>query len=299
MTPTQLRYFLAVAEELHFGRAAQRVHIEQSPLSRQIKQLEEQLGVTLFLRASHRVELTDAGRALVPEAQAILEANERAKQAVRKAQEGVVGLLSVCHTHLAIYTALPKVIAEYRRRYPQVAVTLRDNLLTPYQINLLQERRIDIGVVRPPVRQHGIAMLTLSQDELVVVLPQDHPLASARAVRMQDLREEPFVCFERTLDSALQTLILRAAQDSGYQPRIAQEVSDIPTMLSLVAAGIGVALAPASARNVRYRGIAFRQIHGGGPPLEMSLAWNTEVSSRPRDAFIELAKDFLAESSVT
>lgn len=292
----QLRYFLAVAQELHFGRAAERAHIEQSPLSRQIKLLEEELGVALFLRIKHRVELTDAGRALVPEAQAILEATERARRSVLQAQEGMTGRLTIGYTHLAIYTQLPKVLVEYRRRYPRVELVLRDNILTPEQIDLLAENRIDLGVLRPPVRSSGIGLLTLLQENLVIAIADGHPLAERKTVTMAELAEEPFICFERTLDSALQTLILRAGQDSGVQPRIVQEVGDIPTMLALVAAGMGIALVPSSARHIRYKGVAFRRIDGGGPALEMALAWNKHTDSKLRNSFIATANDVLAQS---
>lgn len=295
MKLTQLRYFLAVAQELHFGRAAERANIEQSPLSRQIKQLEEELGVALFLRVKHRVELTEAGRALVPEAQAILEATERARRSVQQAQEGMMGRLTIGYTHLAIYTLLPRILAEYRRRYPRVELVLRDNILTPEQIELLSENRIDLGVVRPPVRSSGIGLLTLLQESLVIALANDHPLAACKSITIKKLADEPFVCFERTLNSALQTLILRAGQDSGFQPRIAQEVGDIPTMLALVAAGMGIALVPSSARHIRYRGVVFRRIVGGGPALEMSLAWNKHADSKLRSSFIATAHDVLAQ----
>jgi len=293
---TQLRYFLAVAQELHFGRAAERAHIEQSPLSRQIRLLEDELGVALFLRIRHRVELTEAGRALVPEAQAILEATERARRSVLQAQEGMMGRLTVGYTHLAIYTLLPRVLVEYRRRYPRVELVLRDNILTPEQIDLLSENRIDLGVVRPPVRNSGIGLLTLLRENLVIALADDHPLAACKSVTMAQLADASFVCFERTLDSALQTLILRAGQESGFQPRIVQEVGDIPTMLALVAAGMGIALVPSSARHVRYKGVVFRRMVGGGPALEMALAWNKHTDSRLRSSFVATANEVLAQS---
>jgi DNA-binding transcriptional LysR family regulator len=293
----QLRYFLAVAQELHFGRAAERAHIEQSPLSRQIRQLEAELGVTLFLRNKHRVELTDAGRALLPEAQAILDATEHARRAVLRAEEGMIGRLTIAYTNLAMYSAFPRILAEYRRQYPQVEVELRDSVLTPAQIDALVERRVDIGVLRPPVQQKEIGLLTVAHERLIAALPAGHPLAECDRVAMRDLAQENFISFDRRLNSALQTLVLRMCQDAGFQPHIYQAVGDIPSMLALVSAGMGVALVPSLARNMGLKGIRFRPIQGGGPPLEVALAWNTEVGSRIRDGFIELARKVLAKQS--
>lgn len=291
----QLRYFLAVAQELHFGRAAERAHIEQSPLSRQIRQLEAELGVTLFLRNKHRVELTDAGRALLPEAQAILDATEHARRAVLRAEEGMIGRLTIAYTNLAMYSPFPRILAEYRRQYPQVEVELRDSVLTPAQIDALVERRVDLGVLRPPVRDKEIGLLTVAHEKLIAALPVGHRLAARDRIAMQDLAQENFISFDRKLNSALQTLVLRMCQDAGFQPNIHQAVGDIPSMLALVSAGMGVALVPSLARNMGLKGIRFRQIVGGGPPLEMALAWNTEVGSRIRDGFLEVARRVLTE----
>lgn len=291
----QLRYFLAVAQELHFGRAAERAHIAQSPLSRQIKQLEDGLGVTLFRRTKHRVELTDAGRALIPEAQAILAATEQAQRSVLRAEEGMVGRLTVGYTSSAIHAAFPEILLEYRRQYPRVELVLRDNILTPGQIDALVDKRMDLGFLRPPVRDAEIGLLTIARERLIVALPGEHPLAACGRIDMKDLAGEPFICFSRTLDSALQTLILRICQDAGFQPRIFQEVGDIPTMLALVSIGMGVALVPSSSRSMRVKGAVFRNIAGGGPPLEIALAWNRNIESAIRDGFINVSRTVLAE----
>jgi DNA-binding transcriptional LysR family regulator len=291
----QLRYFLAVAQELHFGRAAERAHIAQSPLSRQIKQLEDGLGVTLFRRTKHRVELTDAGCALIPEAQAILAATEQARRSVLRAEEGMFGRLTVGYTNSAIYTALPKIIVEYRRQYPRVELILRDNILTPNQIEDLQDKRMDLGFLRPPVRGADISLLTIARERLIVALPDEHPLASHGRIEVNDLATESFICFSRTLDSALQTLIVRICQDAGFQPRIIQEVGDIPTMIALVASGMGISLVPSSARGIRMKGVVFRNIAGGGPPLEIALAWNRSVESPIRDGFINVSRSVLQD----
>jgi DNA-binding transcriptional LysR family regulator len=291
----QLRYFLAVAQELHFGRAAERAHIAQSPLSRQIKQLEDALGVTLFKRTKHRVELTSAGRALIPDAKAILAATEQARRSVVRAEAGMVGQLTIGYTNTAVYTALPKILVEYRRQYPGVELILRDGLLTPMQLQALRDKQLDLGFLRPPVEGAEIGLLTIARERLVVALPDRHPLAGETRISLKDLAAEEFIVFSRNLYSSLPTLVLRLCQDAGFQPKIAQEVGDTPTMIMLVSHGLGVALVPASSRHLRLKGVVFRNLAGGGPPLEIALAWNRDIESSIRDGFVSVAKAVLED----
>lgn len=289
----QLRYFLAVAQELHFGRAAERVHIAQSPLSRQIKQLEDELGAPLFIRNKHRIELSDAGRALIPEVEAILKATGQMRNSVLRSQQGMVGKLIIGYTNSAIYTDLPRILMTYRQSYPLVELVLRDNLLTPMQIDELEERRLDIGFLRPPTRSPNIELLTITRERLIVALPTAHPLAGTTRVDLSSLRDDSFICFSRSLDSALQTQVFRSCQDAGFSARVVQEVGDIPSMLMLVSSGMGVALVPSCAKNMRLQGVVFRPLLGGGPQLEMALAWNRSQQSALTEGFIRVARSIL------
>jgi DNA-binding transcriptional LysR family regulator len=289
----QLRYFLAVAQELHFGRAAERVHIAQSPLSRQIKQLEEELGAPLFIRNKHRVELSEAGKALIPEAESILSATGRIRNTILRAQEGMIGKLIIGYTNSAIYSDLPRILMVYRHKFPLVEIVLRDNLLTPTQIEELDERRIDIGVLRPPTRSPNIELLTITRERLIVALPTSHPLANQKQIDLSLLKGDGFICFSRSLDSALQTQIFRSCQDAGFSAQVIQEVGDIPSMLMLVSSGMGVALVPASAKNMKFKGITFRSLAGGGPQLELALAWNRDQHSTLVDGFIKTTRETL------
>ncbi|RTZ43202.1 LysR family transcriptional regulator [Candidimonas sp. SYP-B2681] len=292
----QLRYFLAVAQELHFGRAAERAHIAQSPLSRQIKQLEDDLGVVLFDRTKHRVELSSAGRALIPEAKAILAATEQARRSVVNAEAGIVGRLTIGFTNSVIYTALPKILVAYRNQFPNVELTLRDSLLTPMQISALMDKQLDLGFLRPPIMGSDLDLLTVARERLVVALPSGHRLTARSRIKLEDLAEDQFIVFARTLGSALPTMILRVCHDAGFHPRIVQEAGDISTMIMLVSAGMGVSLVPSSWRNMRLKGVVFRQIAGGGPMLELALAWNRTTESAARDQFINVAKEVLISS---
>jgi len=290
----QLRYFLAVAQELHFGRAAERVHIAQSPLSRQIKQLEEQLGVTLFRRTKRQVELTEAGLALVTEAQAIIEATEQARRTVINADAGMIGRLRIGFTSSAVYTVLPQILFAYRSRHPQVELVLRDSALTSVQVAGLLDKSIDIGFLRPPVGDAAIGLIPIAREQLVVALPATHPLAENATVDIQTLAQESFIVFPRNVDSSLSTLIYRTCLDAGFQLRIIQEARDIPTMIMLVAGGIGISLVPSSARSMGVRGVVFRNISGIDPQLEIALGWNSDVDSAVRDRFLEVAREVLA-----
>lgn len=288
-----LRYFLAVAQELHFGRAAERAHIAQSPLSRQIKLLEDSLGVLLFRRTRHKVELTDAGRALVVEAQAILAATEQARRSVLRAEEGLVGRLVIGYTNTAIYSNFPKILMAYRHQFPKVELVLQDSMLTPMQIDALIDKRMDIGCLRPPVQSPDIELLNVAHERLVLALPASHPLASLARINLKDLAQESFICFSRSLSSSLQTLVFQTCQNAGFQARVVQEVGDIPTMLMLVSCGMGVALVPSSSRSIRMNGLVLRNLVGGGPQLELALGWNAGVESVIRDGFVDVARSFV------
>ncbi len=284
----QLRYFLALAQELHFGRAAEKVHIAQSPLSRQIKQLEDSLGVMLFRRTRHHVELTPAGRAFIPQARAVLAATDLARSAARQADAGMSGRISIGYTNSAIYTSFPEILVRYRRTYPQVQVQLFDSMLTPMQLDALVDRQLDLG-------HSVIETLVIASQRLMVALPAGHAMACCDEIDLAQLAGQPFVMFSRGLDSALATTMMRVCHDAGFHPDIVQEVGDIPTMITLVAHGLGVALVPSSASHMEIKGAVFRSIKGGGPVLEMAMAWNRNIESAQRDRFVEMARLVLTE----
>jgi len=293
----QLRYFLAVAEELHFGRAAERVFIAQSPLSRQIRQLEQELGVQLFRRTKRSVELTDAGRAFVPEVEAIFAGIVSARHAALGAHHGRVGRLTIGFTDSAMYTAFPHILRAFTRAYPQVKLTLKDHVLTPDQVTALLGRRMDIGLLRPPIGHHDIELLPIARERIMMALPSDHPLSRRQGLRLVDLAHQPFITFARTIDSSLSTAILSLCHERGFQPNVVQEVQDVPTMVMLAASGVGVALVPSSARLMLPDGAVLRDLDGDVAQLTISLAWNRGVHSAVRDAFVRVASEVVAEIS--
>lgn len=289
----QLRYFLAVAEELHFGKAAERVCIAQSPLSRQIKQLEDELGVQLFLRTKRSVHLTDAGRALIPEAEGILGATRRAKETAVGAQQGRIGRLTIGFTQSVIYTPFSRVLRQFSSTAPCVELNFREHMLTPEQVLALTASRMDLGVLRPPVSSANIELLPVMQEKFVVAVHEGSALARKAAIALSDLTHEPFVTFSKSIDSSLSAAMLSLCHGTGFQPRIAQETKEVATIVMLVASGLGVALVPASADAIHQAGVAFRPLAGESPTLTVALAWKRNTRSAIRDAFIAVAREMV------
>jgi DNA-binding transcriptional LysR family regulator len=281
-----LRYFVAVAEELHFGRAAQRLHMAQPPLSQQIKRLEEELGVELLHRTKRRVALTEAGEAFLREASLALSKVEEAAEAARRAGRGETGTLSVGFVGSAAYEVLPGVLKAFRGRYPDVEVRLEE-LTTAQQVRALGEGRIEVGFVRPPVGEEGLAARTVLREPLVAVLPGDHPLSEQGAVPLGALAEEPFVMSPRRLGPSFYDRIVDACREAGFSPRVVQEAVQMQTIIGIVAAGIGVALVPASERNLARKGVVYKSIRGKRPEVEMAVVWRPEEPSAVLRAFLD------------
>lgn len=291
----QLRYFVAVAEELHFHRASRRLHMAQSPLSRQVKQLEDDLGVKLLHRTNRRVALTQAGALFLEEARAVLAATERARRTASRAEAGKLGRLSLGFTNFAAYTIFPTLLRRYRTSFPDIELSLEMNALTPWQVDALGSGELDVGVIRPPLDQGELALLPISRDSLVVALPADHALAAHDAIAARDLADLPFVMFSRKIGSSLSEAIVGTCRDAGFDPRIAHEVGDIATILLLVSAGEGVSLVPGLSRKFGLADVAFRPLKDASPDLTIALAWNAATASPVRDAFVDLARSVAAE----
>jgi DNA-binding transcriptional LysR family regulator len=288
-----LRYFLAVADELHFGRAAARLHISQPPLSQQIRQLERELGFDLFARTGRRVRLTDAGRAFRDEARSILARVDEAAAAARRVAEGHSGELAVGFVASATYAVLPRLYRRFRERHPEVALTLAE-LSTAEQVQALRAGRIQVGLARPPFDAGDLAVEPLAEEPLVVALPSRHPLAAARAVALRSLARERFVLFPRQPRPGWIDVVQGACAEAGFRPAVAQEVLELSTAVTLVAAGIGVCLVPASARALRLSGVAWRPLRAPAPSTRL-LALRRADEPRPVvERFLEVAREVVA-----
>lgn len=283
-----LVYFVTVAEERHFGRAAQRLQMTQPPLSQQIRQLEEELGVTLLLRSARRVELTPAGEVFLTEARKALEQVERAEDAAKRAGRGELGRLRVGFVGSATYDVLPAVLREFRAQRPGVDVVLQE-LSTPQQEEALLAGGIDVGFVRPPLTSGQLEVAVVHTSPCVIAMPARHPLAAADGITLTDLAGVPFVMLARTTWAGLYDTVLGLCRANGFSPRIQQEAREFQTVIGLVAGGLGVAVVPASARNLHSRDVVYKEIPGM-PTAEMGVAWRKGDVSPVLTSFLAVAR---------
>ncbi|EYF05175.1 LysR substrate-binding domain-containing protein [Chondromyces apiculatus] len=282
-----LRYFMAVAEELHFGRAAQRLHIAQPPLSRQIQDLEAELGITLFDRSPRGVELTHAGTVFLGHVRRVFGALDLAVHDARRASAGETGRVVVGYLSSLTYTGIVDLVRAYRDRFPTVDIALRE--MSPQeQIDALKEGRIDVGFVRAPLDEAAITHACMRSEELVVALPIDHPLAAWKRIPVAMLSREPFVTFPRHRGPGFFDQIIALCHAAGFSPRIVQEAPqiDIP---SLVAAGFGISILPESIREMGRRGIVLRPLVGG-PRTSLLMVWRSNDVAPAVTGFVDFAR---------
>ncbi len=297
-----LRYFVAVAEELHFHRAATRLHISQPPLSQQIRALERELGVTLLARNRRRVALTTAGAAFLVDARGILAAVERASDRARGIARGSLGTLSIGFVGSAMFSpTLPNILREFRKDHPNVGLVLRE-LPTTLQLAALVAGELDIGVIRGPVDPDELdgqlELMTIQRERLVAALPSDHRLATRRRIRAEDLRGESFVILTRREAPGLYAGLAAAMGDAGGLPEDVLEVAEMQTIISLVAGGFGVSLVPASVGQVERSGVAFLPLAGSTPTIELEIAWRPGGTDSPvRSEFLSLIRPRPGERS--
>jgi len=284
-----LRYFITVAEELHFGRAAQRLHIAQPPLSQQIRQLEEELGVVLFHRTKRSVQLTDAGQVFLEEAKQVLIQAAQAVQAAQRASRGEIGQLVVSFVSSAAYNVLPKILQAFRARFPEVNLALHE-LTTDKQLQGLRDGWIDVGFLRPPIEDDTLSLATIFQESLVVALPEIHPLSRQPQVPLKALINEFFILFPRPLGPKLYDQIVGLCQQAGFSPNVVQEAIQMQTIVSLVAAEIGIALVPASVQNLQRRGVIYKAIQEATPKAEIAVIWRSNDLSSVLHQFLSVVR---------
>ena len=287
-----LRYFVAIGEELNFTRAAERLRIAQPPLSQQIRQLEQELGVTLLQRNSRPVRLTEAGELLLARARALLAELEITVADVRRIGRGQAGKLNIGFVGSAMFVGLPDVIGAYRERCPDVELAL-DEMLAAEIAEALQRRRIDVGFTRPPLPpEAGLAQRVILEEPYVAALPRAHPLAKSRAIGLAELSEDAFVLYPSRPEPSVTGLIVAACQAAGFTPRLAQEVLHLQTTIGLVAAGVGVSLVPeAAARAQGGRGVSYVPLAPPGMIGPLAIAWREEDASPALQGFLALAAD--------
>ncbi|HMP74060.1 MAG TPA: LysR substrate-binding domain-containing protein [Kiritimatiellia bacterium] len=283
-----MRYVLAVAEELHFGRAARRLHIAQPPLSQQIKALEEELGAALFVRTRRKVELTEAGRLFVEEARATLAQAERARSVIRAAAEGRRGRLAIGYVTSAAQSILPAAIRAYVRDYPETELSLRE-MKPSEQLIALERREIELGLLRPPVTEPGLSVRVIMNEPLWVAIPRAHPLARRPRIVLADLQSQPLILFPRRHGPGLYDVIHQACHNAGFTPAPVYEPNEMQSLLTHVAAGLGISIIPASASQLHRKDIRYRPLHRNPLSIALAAIWPESTPSIPRDRFLEYA----------
>ena len=271
----------------------------QPPLSQQIMQLEREIGALLFSRVKKRVSLTAAGAVFLVEAKRTLVQAEHAVDEARKADRGDIGRLEVGFVSSATHhDAVPTILRVFRDRHPRVELGLIE-LTTVDQVRALREHQIDIGIVRPPIGDDALMVEAIIREQFVVALPENHRLAAMREVPLRALADDPFVLLPRNLHLALYDQIINLCSAAGFSPRVAQEAVQLQTIASLVAAGMGVALVPASIRNLRRRGVIYRDIEGITPTTEMAVAYRRDDISPVVRAFIAVASEIAGDEDLS
>jgi DNA-binding transcriptional LysR family regulator len=270
----QLRYFIAVAEQLHFGRAAEVLHISQPPLSRAIQGLEQRLGVALFLRSRRRVELTAEGTRLLEEAKRMTGQLERVVLELRGMRSGERGRLRIGFVSLADYGVLPALLKAAKAARPGVAFALRE-MLSPEQALALAAGDLDFGFLLPPVSESGsIEHIVVQRERFLAALPASHRLARQRgAVAVRALIDDPFVMVPREIAPGLYDIVAGLVAKAGFSLNVAQEAIQMQTVVSLVSSGLGVALVPESVANLGRQGVVYRPLADKHPRLDLWLAW--------------------------
>lgn len=285
METRQLRYFIAVAEERHFGRAAERLHMAQPPLSQQIKNLENELGIQLLNRTTRRVDLTEAGELLLDRGRVLISDITTLKDDVQRVADGAQGILRIGVTGSAIYRHLPRIIEQARERFPRVHLDVHGEMMTPQLEEGLHDRSLDVAVLRPPIGSEDIRTIVLEEDELVAAVPEDSPLASKGTLTLEELAGENFIAYPK--GSSVHQTVVAWFEQASLTPRTVHQVHETSTLLALVAANVGVGLTPASTRHFSVRGLVLRPVHGA-PRVTLSLAWLAANTSPLVNNFVSI-----------
>jgi DNA-binding transcriptional LysR family regulator len=284
-----LRYFVAVAEELHFSRAATRLHITQPALSRQIRLLEEELGITLLRRTKRTVELTEAGATFLPEIRKALQQIESATQIAQRAARGEIGSLRIAFAASAMHIVLPKILQQFRALYPNVKLEMTE-LCTLDQVEALRTETVDVGLLHPPIDVPFLSLHPLQGEKLVVALPEAHPLSQQKQLPLKTLASESFILHPRYEGPILYDQILTLCRQAGFEPHIVHEEIKHQTRIGLVAAGIGIAFVPESSQQSSSSGVSYCAIAGDAPTLQLAVAWRSDHVSPVLREFLQVAQ---------
>jgi DNA-binding transcriptional LysR family regulator len=290
-----LRFFIAVAEELSFSRAAEKLRVAQPHLSREIRRLEAEMDVTLFSRDRRQIALTSAGRAFLLHASMVLDATQDAVIAAQQAHRGQAGVIRLGFCSSAIFGFLPAAVRSFRDRYPAVELSLSE-CNSDEQPGLVLGRQLDIGILHAPRNMtREVDEELLCHQQLIAALPSSHPLAAAEHVNLGALRADPWVFFPRSTASVLHDAIISACSSEGFVPRIAQQAQKLSTITSLVAAGVGVAIVPAPIERLGMPGVVFRRFSDAIPEINFNFILRAKEHSPAMIAFAQTLRSTVAE----
>lgn len=281
-----LRYFIAVAEELHFGKAAARLNISQPPLSQQIRQLEETLGFPLLYRNKQHVELTAAGKVFLEEARTTLAHVEQARFAAQEANRGAIGRLAVGFVGSATYSAAP-IMQRFLQHFPKIHITLHQ-MKSENQLQALHERTLHVGIIRKRIRHPHLVSEWIGEEKFAVILPEDHPLAGKEALHLQDLADHRFIMTPR--GSSFHDTVIRICEQAGFTPNVALELPEILTIVVFVSQGMGLAIVPASFSRQQNKGVVYKALTGTDATLETYFVWRKEEQSPVLQQFLRISK---------
>jgi DNA-binding transcriptional LysR family regulator len=290
-----MRYFIAVADELHFTRAAEKLRIAQPALSKQIRDLEDEVGATLLNRSGRSISLSDAGRVFYERASLALQAAEAALVETRRAQRGETGKIAIGFFEQSAYTLLPPILRAYRLSFPDVDVQLRWLSVTA-QCDALRRGDTDVAFIRsianlgPIDGLDQLSAIKLHREKFVLAIPEAHHLRARETVKIAECANEPFVGYPEAFAPDFHAMVMRQCALHGFSPRLSLEVGQSYTLLGLVSAGTGIAFVPASAQKMKFEGVLFKRLDDELPEIEIYLAWRAQKPSALLAAFIDTAQ---------
>jgi DNA-binding transcriptional LysR family regulator len=297
MDTRQLECFITVAEELHFGRAAERLHLAQQPLSVRIKQLEDELGVLLFERTTRRVALTAAGEVYLNAARQALDLLQRGAQMAQQVHQGVAGKLVIGYISPTLYNVLPPILQALRSELPDVEIVLRE-LASPYLEAELRKGTIDLALGIEASDPPGLHSTTLFHDPIMVALPLDHPLCHEPQIPLRALADEPFVTYDPAQKPLALQQLAAICQQADFQPRIVQEALSTEGVIGLVAAGVGITLTVASLRSLQSERVVYSPLSEPTLSVAMNISWRQAAESALVDRVVALAQAVCLPSSI-
>ncbi|HET7085860.1 MAG TPA: LysR family transcriptional regulator [Rhizomicrobium sp.] len=290
----QLRCFVTVAEEMHFGRAAERMNMSQPPFSRQIQILERVLDVKLLERTSRSVKLTPAGQSFLPEARHILRLLENAMSLAKRVSLGKSGSLKIGFTAMTAFAILPRLVSAFREKFPQAELSLQE-ANSAEQLRKLHASEIDIAILRPPLAETGLKSFCLATESLIAAVPAAHPLAAKSAISLKDFAGEPFISYLPYEAYYLCTLVGDLLARAGISPNYVQQLTQVHSVMALVHAGFGVSIVPEAARLFNFSNVVLRPIEEPqSKPVELFMAWRANSLNPLVPQAVDLARQISA-----